>query len=46
MIVLAEGGGDVGEVVTLRTADGRRVTWTYVTDPEGNIIELQNWSDD
>ena len=43
-IVLAEGGGPVGEVVTLRTADGRRVTWTYVTDPEGNIVELQSWS--
>ena len=43
--VLAEGGGVVGEVVTLRTADGRRVTWTYVTDPEGNIVELQSWSE-
>jgi predicted enzyme related to lactoylglutathione lyase len=43
-VVLEEGGGAVGEVVTLRTADGRRVTWTYVTDPEGNIIELQSWS--
>ena len=43
-IVLAEGGGTVGDVVTLRTADGRRVTWTYATDPEGNIIELQSWS--
>ena len=42
--VLAEGGGVVGEVVTLRTADGRRVTWTYVADPEGNIVELQSWS--
>ena len=43
--VLAAGGGEVGEVVTLQTADGRFVTWTYVTDPEGNIIELQSWSD-
>ncbi len=43
-IVLAEGGGVVGEVVTTGTSDGRRVTWTYVTDPEGNIIELQAWS--
>ena len=42
--VLAEGGGTVGEVVTSQTADGRRVTWTYVTDPEGNIVELQAWS--
>jgi catechol 2,3-dioxygenase-like lactoylglutathione lyase family enzyme len=42
--VLAEGGGSVGEVVTLTTSDGRQVTWTYVTDPEGNIVELQSWS--
>jgi hypothetical protein len=23
----------------------RNVTWCYVTDPEGNIVELQAWSD-
>jgi predicted enzyme related to lactoylglutathione lyase len=43
--VLAAGGRAVGEVVTLETADGRFVTWGYVTDPEGNILELQSWSD-
>jgi catechol 2,3-dioxygenase-like lactoylglutathione lyase family enzyme len=43
-IVLAEGGRSVGEVITTSTADGRRVTWAYVTDPEGNIVELQSWS--
>jgi predicted enzyme related to lactoylglutathione lyase len=43
--VLAAGGSSVGSVVTLRTADGRFVTWAYVTDPEGNIVELQSWSD-
>jgi predicted enzyme related to lactoylglutathione lyase len=43
--VLAAGGRAVGEVVTLETADGRVVTWGYVTDPEGNILELQSWSD-
>jgi catechol 2,3-dioxygenase-like lactoylglutathione lyase family enzyme len=42
--VLAAGGREVGEVVTLTTADGRQVTWCYVTDPEGNILELQAWS--
>jgi catechol-2,3-dioxygenase len=31
-------------MITSSTADGRRVTWVYVTDPEGNIIELQSWS--
>jgi predicted enzyme related to lactoylglutathione lyase len=43
--VLAEGGRAVGSIVTLQTADGRFVTWAYVTDPEGNIVELQSWSD-
>ena len=43
--VLAAGGGVVGEIVTTRTKDGRFVTWTYLTDPEGNILELQAWSD-
>jgi predicted enzyme related to lactoylglutathione lyase len=42
--VLAAGGARVGEVVTLTTAAGRHVTWSYVTDPEGNVIELQSWS--
>lgn len=42
--VLAGGGAEVGETVTLQTADGRLVTWCYLTDPEGNIIELQSWS--
>jgi glyoxylase I family protein len=41
--VLAVGGKPVGEVVTVQIADGRRVTWCYVTDPEGNVIELQAW---
>jgi predicted enzyme related to lactoylglutathione lyase len=42
--VLAAGGHSVGEVVTLQSATGAKVTWCYVTDPEGNIIELQAWS--
>jgi catechol 2,3-dioxygenase-like lactoylglutathione lyase family enzyme len=42
--VLTSGGRAVGEVVTLTTADGRQVTWCYVTDPEDNIIELQSWA--
>src|SRR5918996_2714408 len=42
--VLAAGGGRVGKIVTTQTADGRRVTWSYMTDPDGNIVELQAWS--
>jgi catechol 2,3-dioxygenase-like lactoylglutathione lyase family enzyme len=43
--VLAAGGRAIGDVVTLATAAGH-VTWCYVTDPEGNIVELQTWSSD
>jgi predicted enzyme related to lactoylglutathione lyase len=42
--VLAAGGQDIGEIITLQTADGRKVTFVYMTDPEGNILELQSWS--
>lgn len=40
--VLAAGGRPVGEVVTLTNAAGYRLTWVYVTDPEGNVLELQS----
>ncbi|HZY40669.1 MAG TPA: VOC family protein [Anaerolineae bacterium] len=41
--VLANGGQPIGEVVTVTVATGAQVTWCYVTDPEGNVIELQSW---
>src|SRR5262245_49910472 len=43
--VVAAGGARVGDIVTTPTSDGRKVTWGYTTDPEGNIVELQAWSD-
>jgi predicted enzyme related to lactoylglutathione lyase len=42
--VLAAGGRAVGEVVTADVPGAGRVTFTYLSDPEGNIIELQAWS--
>ena len=42
--VLDAGGSSIGEIVTLKVGEGAKVTWCYVTDPEGNIIELQSWS--
>jgi predicted enzyme related to lactoylglutathione lyase len=42
--VLEAGGSAVGEVVTLVTSAGGKVTCCYVTDPEDNIIELQSWA--
>lgn len=41
--VIMAGGQPVGEIVTMQIATGECVTWCYVTDPEGNIIELQSW---
>lgn len=41
--VLEAGGKAVGEIVIVQIATGAKVTWCYVTDPEGNIIELQSW---
>lgn len=40
--VLADGGRSLGEVVTLTTALGKQLTWVYVTDLEGNVLEIQS----
>ncbi len=42
--VIEAGGSTVGEVVSLEVPGAGTVTFVYVTDPEGNIIELQSWS--
>jgi len=42
--VVAAGGGVVGEVVSVEIPGAGAITFAYVTDPEGNIIELQRWS--
>lgn len=42
--VIEAGGGTVGKLVSLEVPGAGRVTFVYVTDPEGNIIELQRWS--
>ena len=39
----AAGGSAVGDIVTLTTTTGSKVTWGYLADPEGNIVELQRW---
>ena len=43
--VAVAGGGVVGDVVSVEIPDAGQITFAYVTDPEGNIIELQHWSD-
>lgn len=42
--VLAAGGGCVGDLVTAEITNTGTITFVYMTDPEGNIIELQNWA--
>lgn len=42
--VIAHGGSANGEV-TVRKVDGvGQITFVYARDPEGNLLELQNWS--
>ena len=41
--VLDAGGSAVGEAVTVDIPGAGRITFAYVADPEGNVIELQRW---
>ena len=41
--VIAAGGRAVGEMVTAEIPGAGSITFAYVTDPEGNIIEIQRW---
>ena len=41
--VIACGGAELGTIVTLALSTGAKVTWCYVRDPEGNLVELQSW---
>ncbi|HEY4299313.1 MAG TPA: VOC family protein [Candidatus Didemnitutus sp.] len=41
--VVAAGGSEHGAIVTTRAGD-KAITWVYVRDPEGNLVELQSVS--
>ena len=43
-LLLQKGGKQIGEVVKAEYEDGRKATFVYAADPEGNIIELQSWT--
>ena len=43
-LLLQKGGKQIGEVVRVEYEDGRKATFVYATDCEGNIIELQSWA--
>ena len=41
--IQARGGRDFSQLVTLDIPDEGKLTVIYVCDPEGNLIELQEW---
>ena len=43
--VLAAGGSTVGDLVSIEVADAGTVKVVYARDIEGNVIEIQQWSD-
>jgi catechol 2,3-dioxygenase-like lactoylglutathione lyase family enzyme len=42
-LLLAHGGHELGQVVKQEIAGVGVITFTYATDPEGNILEIQSW---
>lgn len=42
--VLENGGSKVGDIVSSQVEGVGLLTFVYLADPEGNIIELQSWS--
>ena len=43
-LVLERGGSRVGRVTSAEIPGVGRLTFVYVADPEGNIVELQAWA--
>ena len=43
-LVLGHGGSHVGAVTSSEVPGVGMLTFVYVSDPEGNIIELQSWT--
>jgi catechol 2,3-dioxygenase-like lactoylglutathione lyase family enzyme len=42
-LLLGQGGHELGKVITQEIAGVGTITFTYATDPEGNILEIQSW---
>lgn len=42
--ILAHGGHDLGRISEAEVAGVGKITFVYMTDPEGNILEIQHWS--
>lgn len=43
-LLLKKGGSQIGELVRTKYPDGRSAVFVYAADCEGNIVELQSWS--
>ena len=41
--ILSYGGNELGKITEKEIEGVGMLTFVYMTDPEGNIIELQNW---
>lgn len=41
--IIENGGALVGEIVKTEIANVGQLTFAYTKDPDGNIIEIQNW---
>jgi len=42
--ILRHGGADLGRITETDVPGVGHLTFVYMTDPEGNIIEIQNWN--
>lgn len=42
--IIEYGGNKLGKIVTREIKGAGLIVFTYAKDPEGNIIELQNWT--
>ena len=42
--VVEAGGHALGETISTEIEGAGAITFAYVTDPEGNVIELQRWA--
>ncbi len=42
--VLKHGGADLGQIVERDVEGVGHITFIYMTDPEGNILEIQHWA--
>jgi hypothetical protein len=41
--MLDHGGGVLGKIAVKEIPGAGTVTFVYAKDPEGNVVELQNW---